>query len=280
MRSGIPKPDEVLAVYGLAKSYRRQSGPLRGPETVTALNGVDLRVASGRTLALVGESGSGKSTLGRCLALLEAPDRGELWFRTRDLATLTRGERAEVRQKIQLVFQDPLSAMNPRLNAAQIVGEIFRIRGSRTEPHDRVVALVEGVGLPSQCLTRSPLEFSGGQRQRLAIARALAAEPEVLILDEAFSGLDGSTQKQIANLLCDLRARSGLTCVVITHDLALAADLADDVAVLQDGRIVESGAVSTVLGNPRHTHTRDLLDAMPKAPSHRPKPGGGIGALP
>jgi peptide/nickel transport system ATP-binding protein len=249
----------LLRVRGLAKRYARR----RQAEPVEALRGVDLTIASGGTLALVGRSGSGKSTLARCVARLEEPSAGEVWFEGVDLLTLRGRALRPFRPRLQLVLQDSAAALDPRLTAAEIVREPLDVagRGGRRERVHRALELMETVGIPAAWSARRPLELSGGQRQRLALARALALEPRLLILDEAFTGLDASVQAQIACLLEELRARHGLTFLYISHDLALVAALADQAAILCDGRIVEQGAPARLFAEPRHPHTRALAAA-------------------
>jgi ABC-type glutathione transport system ATPase component len=211
----------------------------------------------------VGASGSGKSTLARCLALVEAPDSGRILLEERDLWASGRRERAGLRSRIQLIAQQPAASLNPRFTAAEIVAEplLIQRRGTTAERRRMAARWMETVGLAPDALDTRALEFSGGERQRLAIARALIPEPSLLILDESFAGLDLSVQGQIARLLRDLRRDLGLTCILITHDLALAASLADEIAVMDAGRIVESGLVAEVVSHPRHPRTRELLDA-------------------
>jgi ABC-type glutathione transport system ATPase component len=261
--------DELLTARGLSKSYRRRSGPVSSGHAVQALEHVDLTIETGSTLAIVGESGGGKSTLARCLALLEEPDAGEIRFLGRDVLGLTPRELRRVRRQIQLVFQDPATSLNPRLSAAEIVEEPLRIVGSggKAEWRRRALQLMETVGLLPAWSARRPLELSGGQRQRLAIARALALEPKLLVLDEALSGLDVLVQAQIVNLLLELQAQRALTYLHVSHDLGLVGRIADFVAVLYRGRIVEHGSVSSVLASPRHAHTQALLGAMSALPA-------------
>jgi len=254
----------VLAVESLVVRYTpRHSAGARS--SVTALDGVSFSVAAGTTLALVGASGSGKSTLALCLACLERPTAGKILLEGREITALSESDLQAVRPRMQLVFQDPAGSLNPRLSAYEIVCEPFVVqrRFTAAERAQRVRDLFERVGLPFHLATRPPAEFSGGQRQRLAIARALALEPRVLILDEALAALDASVQAQIANLLLDLRQSSGLTCVFITHDLAMAARVANRIAVLDCGRIVESGTPIEMLRQPEHRATRALVGAMP-----------------
>ncbi len=261
--------DELLSAHGLSKRFVRGGGALRTGHAVQALEAVDLEIAVGSTLALVGESGSGKSTLARCLTLLEQPDAGEIRFLGRDLLRLSAREVFSVRSQIQLVFQDPTSAMNPRLSAAEIVEEPLLVRrlGDDAGRRRRALELMETVGLLPDWSRKRPLELSGGQRQRLAIARALALEPKLLILDEALAGLDALVQAQVVNLLLALQAQRGLAYLFVSHDLGLMARLADEVAVLLRGRIVERGSALSVFARPRHAHTQALLAAIPALPA-------------
>jgi ABC-type glutathione transport system ATPase component len=235
-------------------------------EGVLALDGVSLSIYSGTTLAVVGESGSGKSTLAFCLACLERPTSGSIWFGGNDLAKLTEADLRGPRRQVQLIFQDPVSSLNPRFTALDILTEPFVVQSkfNRNEMKQRAQDLLERVGLSAEMGDRTPADFSGGQRQRLAIARALALEPKVLVLDEALSGLDCSVQAQIANLLMGMQAALGMTYLFITHDLTMAAHLADEIAVMDHGRIVEQGRPQEVLEQPRHRTTMQLVAAMPK----------------
>jgi len=262
----------LVRVSGLNKRYPRRGGR-RGSAGVQALADVDLEIAPGATLALVGESGSGKSTLARCLARLEEPESGRIWFEGEDVLSL-RGRRLRpFRERVQLVLQDSAAALDPRLSAAEIVAEPLEIlgRGGKSERRGRARALLDTVGIPSAWGERRPAELSGGQRQRLAIARALAVLPRLLILDEAFAGLDVSIQAQIAGLLEDLRIRHALTYLYVSHDLALMARLAREVAVLFEGRIVERGPVARLFAGPSHPHTRALIAAVPAWPAASPR---------
>ncbi len=253
----------LIQVEDLMKHYsgRRVLG---SGEAVSALNGVSFAAAPGRTLALVGESGSGKSTLALCLAGLERPTSGKIWFGGCDIVALDESQLREVRPQIQLVFQDPASSLNPRFTALEIVAEplIVQRSGGRSEKRDQALALLERVGLSREMASRKISEFSGGQRQRLAIARALTLAPQLLILDEALSALDCSVQAQIANLLMELQSSLALTYLFITHDLAMAAQLGDEIAVMDRGRIVEQGVPEKVLCTPEHEATRRLVAAI------------------
>jgi peptide/nickel transport system ATP-binding protein len=240
--SSIEAEEPLIRARGLTKRYTRPGGR-RGGGTVLAVADVDLTIARGTDLALVGESGSGKSTLARCLARLEEPTGGELWFEGADILALHGRRLRPFRERVQLILQDSATALDPRLRAADIISEPLQVlgRGNRRQRRRRALELMEAVGLPAACADRRPLELSGGQRQRLAIARALAVQPRLLILDEAFTGLDVSIQAQIVSLLQDLRRRHGLTYLYISHDLPLMARLADEMAIMFQGRIVEHG---------------------------------------
>jgi ABC-type glutathione transport system ATPase component len=257
-----PKP-ALIQVKGVCKRYVQRAPFSRRKFVIDALVDVDFEIAPGCMTALVGPSGSGKSTLAACLAMFEKPDAGEIWFEGQEISGRRTSELAPLHAKIQLVFQDSAGALNPRFTAADIVAEPLAIQ--RRERGDRLRAraceLMEEVGLSADWAGRHPLEFSGGQRQRLAIARALALNPSFLILDESLSGLDLSTQAQILNLLLDLQASRGLTYLLISHDLSLVGQVADFVAVMHQGGIVERGARQQVLSNPQHEQTRSLVNS-------------------
>jgi peptide/nickel transport system ATP-binding protein len=235
-------------------------------KVVTALHDVTFSIAQGSTLALVGESGSGKSTLAFCIACLERPTSGRIVFNGKEITALDEKELREVHPEIQLVFQDPARSLNPRFSAIEIVSEPLLVRGrlNRREREDRARGLLAQVGIPLVKAMHRAEEFSGGQRQRLAIARALALGPKLLILDEALSALDCSVQAQIANLLMELQVSLGLTYLFISHDLAMAGQLADEIAVMERGKIVELGSAEKVLRAPEQELTRRLIAATPR----------------
>jgi ABC-type glutathione transport system ATPase component len=255
----------LIRVENLSKVHERRN--LAGArEKVRALDRVSFGIFPGSTLAVVGESGSGKSTLASCLACLEFPTSGNIWFDGTDVVAVQESSRRKIRPQIQLIFQDPASSLNSRWSVLQIVVEPISMQGkfNREEMHRRAACLLERVGLSSEIMNRPPAELSGGQRQRLAIARALMLEPRLLILDEALSALDCSVQAQIANLLLELQDSLGITYLFISHDLAMAAHLADEIAVMHRGRIVEQGLADRILKHPEHETTRQLLTAVPK----------------
>lgn len=257
----------LLKVENLAKHYAAgRSVPSR--DKFAALDGVSLSIPARTTLALVGESGSGKSTLALCIACLEHPTSGSIWFEGVDLAALDRNQQRLLCPQIQLVFQDPANSLNPHWTVLEIVSEPFFVQGrfSRQERDDKARTWLDRVGISGKMVSRRVDELSGGQKQRLAIARALALEPKLVVLDEALSALDCSVQAQISNLLLELQSSLGLTYLFITHDFAMAAHFADEIAVMDHGRIVESGPAEKILRSPGHHATRSLLAATPRIP--------------
>jgi ABC-type oligopeptide transport system ATPase subunit len=257
----------LLKVENLVKHYAaRQSA--RSKDKLIALDGVSLSIAAQTAVALVGESGSGKSTLALCIACLEPSTSGSILFEGIDVAALGENQQRLLRPQIQLVFQDPASSLNSRWTALEIVSEPFFLqRGFAKKDRDsKALELFDRVAIPRKLASRRANELSGGQKQRLAIARALALEPKLIILDEALSALDCSVQAQISNLLLDLQSSLGLTYLFITHDFAMAAHFADQIAVMDHGRIVESGPAEKILRSPTHEATRSLLAAIPRVP--------------
>ncbi len=256
----------VVAVRGLAKRWRSRGLTrwfARGRD-VAALDGVDLELARGEVLGLVGESGSGKSTLVRCIARLTAPSAGRIELDGADVTHLGAAALRPRRRALQVVFQDPYRSLDPRLTAGEsIIEGPLNYGVTRDEALSRARALLAEVGLDAGALARYPHQFSGGQRQRLCIARALALEPDVLVADEPLSALDVSVQARVIELLRGIRARRGLAMLLVTHDLRVAAQLCDRIAVMQRGRIVETGICAEVFAHPRHPWTRALLEAVP-----------------
>jgi len=255
----------LLSVRGLKKTYRRHSG-WRHQQPVTALDDINLEVAAGSSLALIGESGSGKTTLALCIAQFEPPDAGEIWFDGICLTSLAARELRRRRQSIQLIFQGSALALNPRFTALEAATEPLDIVRTVAPSQRRTAALdcMLLAGLAPEIAAQPVSTLSGGQKQRLAIARALTVSPSLLIFDESFSGLDLIVQAQILDALVALQATRKLTYVFITHDVSLVAGIADSIAVMQDGRIVERGAMAGVLAQPEHPHTRALLAATPR----------------
>lgn len=253
-----------LRVCGLGKQYLQRRSFSRRQFTVNAFQDVSLTIFPGKTLALVGESGAGKSSLARCIALLERPTTGEIELAGRNLLALNEKELFRVRREVQMIFQDPSSALNPRLTACEIIAEPLLIQGegTKSQRRERALQLMEQVELDPACERKRPLEFSGGQRQRLAIARALALGPRLLILDEALSNLDAANQALILRLLADLQAAHSLSFLHISHDLRVVSEFADDVAVMHHGRIVEWKSTRALFGSPEHSYTKGLLASV------------------
>jgi ABC-type glutathione transport system ATPase component len=254
--------EPVIRVENLVKRLAGR-GLGRRAKAFTAVDSVSFSVLPRATLALVGESGSGKSTLALCLAGLERVTSGRIWFEGRDLATLAEKELRAVRPRLQLVFQDPANSLNPWWTIEEIVAEPLLVNGrtSKPEGHARAAQTLERVGLAAEYLERRADGLSGGQRQRVAIARALILQPKLLILDEVLSALDCSIQAQIANLLVEIQRAYGLAYLFVTHDLRMAAHLADEIAVMSGGTIVEQGVTEKILRDPRRSETQSLVAA-------------------
>ncbi|HEY3235078.1 MAG TPA: oligopeptide/dipeptide ABC transporter ATP-binding protein [Polyangiaceae bacterium] len=241
---------------------------------VRAVDGVDLAIRAGRTLALVGESGCGKTTVGRSVIRLIEPQEGKVWFDGTELLSLDPEALRPYRRHIQMVFQDPMTSLNPRMRVRDIIAEgmaSFGIGQVESERTERVATLLRRVQLDPDHLWRFPHEFSGGQRQRIGIARALAVEPRLIIADEAVSALDVSIRAQILNLLRDLQQELQIAYLFITHDLSVVRYLADEVSVMYLGQIVEHGAVERVFNQPKHPYTKGLLAAVPSADPQKPR---------
>jgi peptide/nickel transport system ATP-binding protein len=254
----------LMRAVGISKTFRGRGHFRR--QTFAALQQIDLEIPCGTTFGIVGVSGAGKSTLAMCMAQLETIDAGLIWYKGQDVTKVSPAERIAIRRKVQLIFQDSALSFNPRMIAVEIVSEPLDILGSGTKKQRRESAFecMRMAGLSTELADRRPLELSGGQRQRLAIARALTLSPELLIFDESFSGVDLVLEAQILELLTALKISRGLTYVIITHDLGLVAGVAEQVAVMQSGRIVEQGPVAQVFSHAEHGHTQALLAAMPK----------------
>ena len=253
----------LLKAEGISLTYKR--GSFLNRRLIPAVRGVSLELRQGKTVAIVGESGSGKSSIAKCLLRLEELDAGRITHRGTDITQIRGHALRQVRSKIQVVLQDPFSALNPRQTVRSAIAEGPIIHGaSRHEAHERVDRLLELTGLSTAAADRYPHEFSGGQRQRICIARALAVEPELLIADEAVSALDVSIQAQILDLFRDLQNRLGFALLFITHDLWVARAISDEVLVMKNGEVVESGPMSEVYGNPKSAYTRELLAAAPR----------------
>lgn len=253
----------LLKLTDVCRHYRQRSGILgQTTASVRAVDGVSLSLNQGETLGLVGESGCGKSTLARLILALEPPTAGTIEFDGKPLADL---DRAELSRTMQLIFQDPYSSLNPRQSIGSIVGESLAIHkiGTRAERRAKVLETMRLVGLLPEHADRYPHEFSGGQRQRAAIARTLVMDPRLIVCDEPVSALDVSIRAQVLNLLADLQRRLGLTYLFISHDLSVVGHVADRVAVMYLGRIVELSPATELFANPAHPYTRALLSAIP-----------------
>lgn len=255
----------LVQVRELSKEYVQRRAFTRERFTIRAFQDVTLAIARGTTLGLAGESGSGKSSLVRCLALIEAPSRGEIWFEGEQVIAREREAFSQIRRQVQVIFQDASTALNPRLTAAEIVAEPLAIQreGTKPERRRRAAELMEQAGLPATWVDKRSLEFSGGQRQRLAIARALALQPKLLIFDEALSHLDLANQDMMLELLARLRQEHGLTYVHVSHDLQMLSGIADQIAVMCEGQIVECNSAEKVFAHPQHAYTQELVKAMP-----------------
>jgi peptide/nickel transport system ATP-binding protein len=273
--------EPLLQLIDLAKSYRLAGERPFGPKTLLrAVDGVNLTLTAGRSFGIVGESGSGKSTLARCAIALEWPTSGEARLSGRSLRAASRAELRRMRAHMQMIFQDPYGSLDPRQTIARIVAEpLACLDGiSRGEMTGRAGEALEAVGLSAADARKYPHEFSGGQRQRIAIARALITRPKLVVADEPVSALDVSVQAQVLNLMMDLQQRSGVTYLLISHDLAVVEHVCDEIAVIYRGRFVETGPTETLLSKPAHPYTRALLDAAPKLQGERraaPSPPAG-----
>jgi ABC-type oligopeptide transport system ATPase subunit len=259
--------EALLEVTDLEKLFPVKRGLLieRTVDHVHAVDGVSFRIGEGETLGLVGESGSGKSTTGYCVLQLLKPTKGSVKFMGKELTSLPRSELREMRKEMQIVFQDPYSSLNPRMTVGNIVAEPMLVhdQGTRRQREARVRDLLETVGFNPDFTNRYPHEFSGGQRQRIGIARALALNPRLIVCDEPVSALDVSIQAQILNLLKDLQRDLGLAYLFVAHDLAVVRTMSDRIAVMNKGKIVETGDAEQVYTNPQDEYTRALLAAVP-----------------
>jgi ABC-type oligopeptide transport system ATPase subunit len=262
----IVKNEVLLEAKGLYKTYTQTSGFfVKKQRVIKALNNVSVSIKKGETLAIVGESGSGKSTLARCLLQLLSLDEGELFFKGKNLNSLDVEDKKYLKRHIQMVFQDPYASLNPRMKISEILEEGLLIHdlGHKIVRDKKMRDMIKKVGLEVSDLNKYPHQFSGGQRQRIGIARALIVEPELVICDEPVSALDVSIQAQILLLLKDLQKELGLSYLFISHDLRVVRHMADNIAVMHQGKIVEQGSIKGIYEKPKANYTRELLNAIP-----------------
>ncbi|MCX2697971.1 MULTISPECIES: dipeptide ABC transporter ATP-binding protein [Ochrobactrum] len=257
----------VLEARDIKRDYHVGGGLFGKPKVVHAVKGVSFKVEKGKTLAIVGESGCGKSTLARILTMIDPQTSGELLIGGQDVNIARDGLTAEMRQKVQIVFQNPYGSLNPRQKIGDVLAEplLLNTKMSAAERREKAMEMLLKVGLGKEHFNRYPHMFSGGQRQRIAIARALMLNPKLLILDEPVSALDLSVQAQVLNILADLQEEFGLTYVFISHDLSVVRYIADDVMVMYFGEVVEYGSRDDVFNNPQHDYTKKLFAATPRA---------------
>ena len=264
----------IMRASALTKEYQVRRGALKGTATVKAVNGVNLDIRRGETIGLVGESGCGKTTLGRMLVKLLEPTSGKIEFDGKDVTNVRGRELKEFRRRVQIVFQDPFSSLDPRARIGDSMAEplLHHGVGDKDERQERVAKMLEMVGLHRSHATRFPHEFSGGQRQRIGIGRALILRPDFVVADEPVSALDVSVQAQILNLLADLQQELSLTLVFVAHNLAVVEHISDRVAVMYLGRIVELAERSELFSRPTHPYTEMLLDAVPASHPRNRRP--------
>jgi peptide/nickel transport system ATP-binding protein len=259
--------EPLLKIVNLDKQFEIKSGSwFKKPTLLKAVNDVSFEVYKGETVGLVGESGCGKTTLGRTLLQLVRPSHGSVFYKGKDLTTLSKSEMKHIRKEIQIIFQDPYSSLNPRITIGEAIVEPMRVHGIEANEkarEDKAKYILERVGLPASHFQRYPHEFSGGQRQRICIARALALNPELIICDESVSALDVSVQAQVLNLLNELKQEFGFTYVFISHDLSVVHFMSDRIVVMKDGKIQEINDADELYNYPQTDYTKNLIDAIP-----------------
>lgn len=257
--------EELIKVTGAKKYFPVKNSFGQVKTVVKAVDDVSLTIRKGETLGLVGESGSGKTTLGRSILQLEELNEGEIFFAGQELRSLSKKDRRAFHKRMQIIFQDPYSSLNPQLTALEQVMEPLSLLFSKSEAQTKAIEMLEKVGLTGHDIHKYPREFSGGQRQRIGIARAVAVEPEFILCDEPISALDVSIQAQIINLLVDLQKQLKLTYLFISHDLSMVRYISDRIAVMYLGKLVEVGPTQRIFDNPQHPYTKKLLSAIPIA---------------
>jgi len=272
----------ILKAEGLKQHYHVKQGMFKPEAVVKAVDGVSFNLEKGKTLAVVGESGCGKSTLGRMLTMIETPTDGQLGYLGQNLLTLSKSAQTKLRQKIQIIFQNPYGSLNPRKKIGSILEEPLVINTdlSKADRKAKAVSMMEKVGLKAEHYDRYPHMFSGGQRQRIAIARGLMLDPHVIVADEPVSALDVSVQAQVLNLMMDKQEERNLTYLFITHDLAVVEHFATRVAVMYLGRVCELASTKTLFSTPKHPYTRALLSAIPRLDTNMTQPIRLIGEVP
>lgn len=266
IEAAIHRGDELLRVENLSKSFMIGGGLFKKPVELKALQDISFSVKAGETLGIVGESGCGKSTLGRCILQLIRAEQGQVLWLGRDLGKLAGEDLRQLRGDLQVIFQDPLASLNPRMTVGEIIAEPLRALRpdlDAAERRERVLSMMQGMGLRPEMINRYPHEFSGGQAQRIGIARALITGPKLIVCDEPVSALDVSIQAQILNLLSEIRDRMGLTLIFISHNLSVVRHVSDRILVLYLGRIVELAEPDALYDSPQHPYTRALLTAVP-----------------
>lgn len=256
----------ILKAENLKQHYHVKQGMFKPDAVVKAVDGVSFNLEKGKTLAVVGESGCGKSTLGRMLTMIETPTDGQLAYLGEDLLKLSKDAQTKLRQKIQIIFQNPYGSLNPRKKIGSILEEplVINTSLSKEKRKEKALAMMAKVGLKAEHYDRYPHMFSGGQRQRIAIARGLMLDPNVIVADEPVSALDVSVQAQVLNLMMDLQQEFGLSYVFISHDLSVVEHIADDVMVMYLGKVVEQGSCEQLFSNPKHPYTMALLSSTPQ----------------
>lgn len=258
--------ETIFEIRDLEKTYYISRGLFKKPKKIQAVKKINFDVLKGETFSIVGESGCGKSTTAKMLLNIEEPSSGKIFYRGEDISTFSKQKWSEYRQKVQIIFQDPYSSLNPRWKVGKIIAEPLKLNTnlSNKEIENKVYEIMHKVGLQKEWYDRYPHQFSGGQRQRIGIARALILNPEIIVCDEPVSALDVSIQAQVLNLLLDLQEEFNLTYIFISHDLGVVEHISDRIIAMYFGDVVEDGTVEELFSNPKHEYTKKLLSAIPK----------------